>query len=146
MFCGCQEVQPSSTDENKVRGKKKRRLDNLCRKYIIEKWRSFVEKWECQWREKIQQKCDIKKFMRADFPFECPLDSKALISQIRSGKLFAYVQCKLQVHEHLMERFHFFSIFKTQWCWYWSIHDSLRRREHFLEAISKDVNFQFPSA
>ena len=43
--------------------------------------------------------------MRESFPYERPLKEETLLEQIRSGKLFAYVQYDFEVPEELMKKF-----------------------------------------
>ena len=42
--------------------------------------------------------------MRDSFPYKRPLREESLLEQIRSGKLFGYVQCDIEVPEVLKER------------------------------------------
>ena len=51
--------------------------------------------------------------MRESFPFKRPLREESLLEQIRSGKLFGYVQCDIEVPEVLKKKFaNFPPIFK----------------------------------
>ena len=51
--------------------------------------------------------------MRESFPYKRPLREESLLEQIRSGKLFGYVQCDIEVPEELKEKFaNFPPIFK----------------------------------
>ena len=52
--------------------------------------------------------------MRESFPYKRALRAESLLEQIRSGKLFGYVQCDIEVPEELKEKFANFSpIFKN---------------------------------
>ena len=52
--------------------------------------------------------------MRESFPHKRPLREESLLEQIRSGKLFGYVQCDIEVLEELKEKFaNFKPIFKN---------------------------------
>ena len=43
--------------------------------------------------------------MRESFPYKRPLREESLLEQIRSGKLFGFVQCDIEVPETLKEKF-----------------------------------------
>ena len=43
--------------------------------------------------------------MRESFPYKLPLREESLLEQIRSGKLFGYVQCDIEVPGALKEKF-----------------------------------------
>ena len=50
----------------------------------------------------------IKRFeerLRESFPYVCPLREERLLEQIRSGKLFGYVQCDIEVPKELKKNF-----------------------------------------
>ena len=52
--------------------------------------------------------------MRESFPYKRPPREESLLEQIRSGKLFGYVQCDIEVPEELKEKFaNFPPIFKN---------------------------------
>ena len=51
--------------------------------------------------------------MRESFPYKRPLREEGLLEQIRSGKLFSYVQCDIEELEELKKKFaNFPPIFK----------------------------------
>ena len=47
----------------------------------------------------------FKKQLKESFPYKRPLREEKLLEQIRSGKLFGYVQCEIGVPEELMKIF-----------------------------------------
>ena len=52
--------------------------------------------------------------MRESFPYKRPLRKETLLEQIRSGKLFGYVLCDIEVPEELKKKFAYFPpIFKN---------------------------------
>ena len=56
----------------------------------------------------------VKKHLRESFPYKRPLIEETLLEQIRSGKLFGYVQCDIEAPEELKEKFvNFPPIFKN---------------------------------
>ena len=56
----------------------------------------------------------VKEHLRESFPYKRPLRVKNLLEQIRSGKLFGYVQCDIEVPEELKKKFASFPpIFKN---------------------------------
>ena len=58
-FCKCQEGQPCLTDEEIVKGKRKREMDELRRSYLREKNYSIFEMWECQWKLHMRENHEI---------------------------------------------------------------------------------------
>ena len=55
----------------------------------------------------------VKEHLRESFPFKRPLREESLLEQIRSGTLFGYVQCDIEVPEELKKKFaNFPPIFK----------------------------------
>ena len=113
-FCECQEGQPCLADEDIVKGQGKREMDELRRSYLREKIYSIIEMWECQWKLHMRENCKIKSFVRSTFPYKRPLSFENLLSRIRKGELFGYVQLDLRVPENLREKFEPFPpIFKN---------------------------------
>ena len=56
----------------------------------------------------------VKEHLRDSFPYKRPLREENLLEQIRSGKLFGYVQCDIEVPEELKKKFASFTpIFKN---------------------------------
>ena len=70
--------------------------------------------WECQWKIHMGKNHKIKSFVGPIFPYKRPLSFENLLSCIRKGELFNYVQCDLRVPENLREKFESFPpIFKN---------------------------------
>ena len=70
--------------------------------------------WECNWWKLQRADATVKNHLRANSPYQQPLSEDRLIQEIRSGKLFGYVQCDLKVPEHLKTYFaNFTPIFKN---------------------------------
>ena len=113
-YCPCQEARPSLTEEDIERGNKKREMDQMRKQYIKEKGFNVVEMWECEWWNLYKTTTCVKEHLRESFPYERPLREESLLEQIRSGKLFGYVQCDIEVPEELKEKFaNFPPIFKN---------------------------------
>ena len=56
----------------------------------------------------------VKIYLRAKFPYKRPLSDEQLLQQIIEGRLFGYVQCDIEVPEHLRDYFsNFPPIFKN---------------------------------
>ena len=47
--CSCQEDRPSLTDNESLRGMKKREQDQMREKYIQQNGYKIIERWECNW-------------------------------------------------------------------------------------------------
>ena len=73
--------------------------------YIKERGYNVVEMWECEWWSLYETTIWVKEHLRLSFPYKRPLRKESLLEQIRSGKLFGYVQCDNEVPEELKERF-----------------------------------------
>ena len=70
--------------------------------------------WECQLKLHMRKNQEIKSLVRPTFPYKRPLSFENLLSCIRKGELFGYVQCDLRVPENLKKKFESFPrIFKN---------------------------------
>ena len=113
-YCPCQETRRSLTDNEIMRVIKKREQDQMCKKYIQQKGYKVTELWECNWWELYQTDATVKNHLQANFTYQRPLSEELLMQEIKSRRLFDYVQCDLKVPEHLKEFFANFSpIFKN---------------------------------
>ena len=84
------------------------------KQYIKEKGYNAVEMWECEWWNLYKTTTCVKEHLRESLPYKRPLREEDLLEQIRSGKLFGYVQCDIEVPEELKEKFAIFpAIFKN---------------------------------
>ena len=104
-YCPCQEARPSLTEEDIERGNRKREMDQMKKQYIKEKRYNVFEMWECEWWNLYQTTTCVKEHLRESFPYKRPLSEETLWEQIRSGKLFGYVQCDIEVPEELQKKF-----------------------------------------
>ena len=94
-YCPCQEARLSLTEEDIERGNKKREMDQMRKPYIKDKGYNFVEMWECEWCNHYKITSRVKDHLRDSFPHKRPLREEKLLEQIRSLKLFGYVQCDI---------------------------------------------------
>ena len=70
--------------------------------------------WECKWWKLYRTDATVKNRLRANFPYQRPLSEERLMQEIKSGRLFGYVQCDFKVPEHLKSYFaNFTPIFKN---------------------------------
>ena len=70
--------------------------------------------WECKWWDLYKTTTCVKEHLRESFPYKRPLREESLLEQIRSGNLFGYVQCDIEVPEELKKKFaNFPPIFKN---------------------------------
>ena len=70
--------------------------------------------WECEWWNPYKTTTCVKEHLRELFPYKRPLREENMLEQIRSGKLFGYVQCDIEVPEELKKKVaNFPSIFKN---------------------------------
>ena len=104
-YCPCQEARPSLTDNEIMRGRKKREQDQMPREYIQQKGHKKFEMWECNWWELHRTDATVKNHLRANLPYQRPLSDERLTKEIKSRKLFRYLKCDLKVPEHLKAYF-----------------------------------------
>ena len=113
-YCPCQDARPSMTDNETMRGIKKREQDQMRKDLIHQKRYKIIKMCECNWWEFYRTDATVKNHLRANFPYQRPLSEERLMHEIKSGKLFGYVQCDLKVLEHLNAYFaNFPRIFKN---------------------------------
>ena len=80
-------------------------MDQMRKHYIKEKGNNVVEMWECElWNLYETTRC-VKQHLRESFPYKRPLREESLLEQIKSGKLFGYVHCDIEVPEVLKKKF-----------------------------------------
>ena len=113
-YCPCQEARPSLTDNEFLRGIEKREQDQMRKEYIQQKGYKVFEMWECNWWKLYRTDATVKNHLRANFPYQRPLSEERLMQEIKSRRLFGYVQCDLKVPEHLKAYFaNFPTIFRN---------------------------------
>ena len=112
--CPCQEARPSLTDTDIDREMKKRQQDGMRRDYIQQKGYQIVERWECNWWSLYKTDASVKSRLQENLPHKRPLSEEQLFKEIIDGQLFGYVQCDIEVPQHLRSYFsNFPPIFKT---------------------------------
>ena len=104
-YCPCQEARPSLTDNEIMRGMKKREQDQMRKEYIQQKGYKIIAMWECNWSELYQTDVTVENHLGGNLPYRRLLSEERLVQRIKSGKLFRYVQCDLEVPEHLKAYF-----------------------------------------
>ena len=113
-YCPCQEARPSLTDTEIEKGIKKRQQDEMRRDYIQQKGYQILEMWECEWCSPYKTDASVKSHLRKKFPYKRPWSEEQLLQGIIDGQLFGYVQCDIDVPEHLRNHFsNFPPIFKS---------------------------------
>ena len=110
----CQEAGPSLTGTDIERGVKKRQQDEMRRDYILQKTYQIVEMLECGWWSLYKTDESVKSHLRENFLYRRPMSEEQLLQGIIDGRLFGYVQCDIEVLEHLRNYFcNFPPIFKN---------------------------------
>ena len=104
-YCPCQEARPSLTDTHIEKGMKKRPKDEMLRDYIQQKSYQIVEMWKCEWWSLHKTDASVKRHLRENFPYKRPLSEEQLLQGKIDGQLFSYVQCDIEVPEHLRSYF-----------------------------------------
>ena len=84
------------------------------RDYIQKKGYQIVETWECEQWSLYKTDASVKSHLRKNFPYRRPLSEEGLMQGIIDGRLFGYVQCDIEVPEHLRDHFsNFPGLFKN---------------------------------
>ena len=114
-YSPCREARPSLTDTDIERRMKKRQIPTEMRRdYIQQKAYQIVEMWECEWWSLYKTDASVKSHLRQSFPYKRPLSEEQLLQGIIDGRLFGYVQCDIEVSQHLRSYFsNFRPIFKN---------------------------------
>ena len=66
---------------------------------------TFNELLECEWWKLYKTDVSLKEQLRESFHYKRPLRQDQLMDKIKSGELFGYVQCEIEVPERLKEQF-----------------------------------------
>ena len=61
--------------------------------------------WECEFWSLYKTDASIKSHLRKNFLYRRPLSGEGLMQEIIDGRLFGYVQCDIEVPEHLRDYF-----------------------------------------
>ena len=61
--------------------------------------------WECEWWSLYKTDASVKSHLRENFPHKRPLSEEQLLQGIIDGQHFGYVQCDIDVPEHLRSYF-----------------------------------------
>ena len=101
-YCPCQEPCPFSTDNEIMRGIKKREEDQMRNEYIQQKGYKTTEMWEWEF---YRTDAPVRSYLRANFPYKGRLSEEQLWQGIIVGRLFGCVQCDIEVPEHLRDHF-----------------------------------------
>ena len=113
-YCPCQEALSSLTDNEMMKGIEKREQNQMRKKYIQQKGYKIFEMWECNWWELYRNDATVKNHLRANFAHQRPLSEERLMQEVKSRKLFGYIQFDLKVPENLKAYFeNFLPIFKN---------------------------------
>ena len=85
------------------------------RDYIQQKCYQIVEMWKCEWCGLYKtDDASVKSHLRENFPYRRPLCEEQLLKGIIDERFFGYVQCDIEVPEHLRGYFSIFPpIFKN---------------------------------
>ena len=113
-YCPSQEARPSLTDTDIEKGVKKHQQVEMRRDYIQQKRYQIVEMWEFGWWNLYKTDASVKSHLRKNFPYRRPLSETGLMQGIIDERLSGYVQCDIEVPEHLRDSFsNFPPIFKN---------------------------------
>ena len=104
-YCPCQEARPSLTDTDIEGRVKKRQQDQMCRDHIQQTAHQIVEVWECEWWSLYKTDASVKSHLRKNFPYRRSLTEEGLLQGNFDGRHFGYVQCDIEMPEHLRDYF-----------------------------------------
>ena len=96
LYCPCQEARHALTEERIQRGKKTE-MDEIRKQYIEEQSNTVVEMQECEWWKLYKTDVSFKEQLRESIPYKRPLRQNQLLDKMKSGALFGYVQCDINV-------------------------------------------------
>ena len=86
-YCPCQEARPSLTDNEIMRGIKKREQDQMRKEYIQQKGYKIIEMWECNWWELYRTNATVKIIFEQISPMSiAPLSEERLMQEIKSRR------------------------------------------------------------
>ena len=84
------------------------------RDYIQQKCYQIVEMGECEWWSLNKTDASVKSHLRKNVPYRRPLSEAGLMQGLIDGQFFGFVQCDIEVPEHLRDYFsNFPPIFKN---------------------------------
>ena len=95
----------SLTANEIMRGIKKREEDQMRKEYIQQKGYKIIQMLECEWWNLYKTDAPVKSYLRANFPYKRHLSEEQLLQGFTDGRLFGYVQCGIEVPEHLRDYF-----------------------------------------
>ena len=72
-YCPCQEACPSLTDNQMLRGLKKREQDQMRKDYIQQKEYKIIEMRECICWDLYRTNAPVKIYLQSNFPYKRPL-------------------------------------------------------------------------
>ena len=75
-YCPCQEVSPSFTYNEVMKGIEKKEQDQMRKEYIQQKRYKIIEMWECNWWELYRTDASVKSCLRENFPYKRPLSEE----------------------------------------------------------------------
>ena len=75
------------------------------RDYLRQKGNQIDEMWECGQWSLSKTDASVRSHLRENFPYKRPLSEEQLLGRIIDGKLFGYVQCDIEVPDHLRRFF-----------------------------------------
>ena len=104
-YCPCQEARPCLTDTDIEKRMKKLEQDEMRRVYIQQKGYQIVEMWECDWWSLYKTDASVENHLRENFPYKRFLSEEQLLQGIIDGQLFCWVQCDIEVPDHLQSFF-----------------------------------------
>ena len=120
MGCIChyclsqREARPSLAEIGTQRGIEKRELKDLQKQQIHEKCYSVIEMYEDDWWKMNKTDINVEQHVHESLPYKIPLRNENHLETFKSGNLFGYVQCDIEVPENLREVFpNFPPIFKN---------------------------------
>ena len=91
--------------EQNYESDKKRVQHQMRKEYILQKFYKITQMLECNWWELYREEATLKNHLRANFPYQRPLSEARLMQEIKSRRLFGYVQCDLKVPDYLKAYF-----------------------------------------
>ena len=87
----------------------RRNKTNLKRQYLEQLGYKVVSIWECDWRKEVNNAPALKEFLQAFYRHTYGQNKEMteddILTAIKQGKMFGFVECDIRVPDNLIDRF-----------------------------------------
>ncbi len=104
-YHGCECMSEKITSEEIKKREKRQEHDRKRKEYLSQKGYTVVEMWECQFRTILAENLALRQELNSKYPKKQALSESQLVSKIRNGTIFGYIQCDIEVPQELRHKF-----------------------------------------